>query len=325
MKQIPRRKVLQWGVGAGAMGVLAACKPPHHSRSPRHDEAEAADDHEAAGDDDHVDDDHQHDDDHDHHDDDAAGRTHGPLARGDRHGRWPRRKFARHPLRRLGVLQPPTDRLDSGQPGAPPQQPVRAPPQPGPGVPPTARGGGRARPPEPRLLTLGDAPPLVVRRHRRAPIPALRVPRSSVRRHRDTQRRRHRSVARLGTVGVARGAERGHVVDGSLRRRQLPRLRRRGHERSVDRRAPGDEPGGSRRGHHALRRAHRHPHRAAIQRPPHCAAPVDDRVPRHDARGAARRRGAPDPRRCGHPHRARPVQRRLRHPRGPPARVTTTS
>jgi len=27
MKQIPRRKVLQWGVGAGAMGVLAACKP----------------------------------------------------------------------------------------------------------------------------------------------------------------------------------------------------------------------------------------------------------------------------------------------------------
>jgi len=28
MKQVPRRKVLQWGVGAGAMGVLAACKPP---------------------------------------------------------------------------------------------------------------------------------------------------------------------------------------------------------------------------------------------------------------------------------------------------------
>jgi uncharacterized protein (DUF1501 family) len=28
MKQIPRRKVLQWGLGAGAMGALAACAPP---------------------------------------------------------------------------------------------------------------------------------------------------------------------------------------------------------------------------------------------------------------------------------------------------------
>lgn len=28
MKQIPRRKVLQWGLGAGAMGALAACTPP---------------------------------------------------------------------------------------------------------------------------------------------------------------------------------------------------------------------------------------------------------------------------------------------------------
>jgi uncharacterized protein (DUF1501 family) len=28
MKQIPRRKVLQWGLGAGAVGALAACAPP---------------------------------------------------------------------------------------------------------------------------------------------------------------------------------------------------------------------------------------------------------------------------------------------------------
>ena len=28
MNEIPRRKVLQWGIGAAGMGVLAACSPP---------------------------------------------------------------------------------------------------------------------------------------------------------------------------------------------------------------------------------------------------------------------------------------------------------
>ena len=34
MKQIPRRKVLQWGLGAGAMGALAACTPPAPTPDP---------------------------------------------------------------------------------------------------------------------------------------------------------------------------------------------------------------------------------------------------------------------------------------------------
>ncbi len=35
MKQIPRRKVLQWGLGAGAMGALAACAPPKPTPTPK--------------------------------------------------------------------------------------------------------------------------------------------------------------------------------------------------------------------------------------------------------------------------------------------------
>lgn len=34
MKQIPRRKVLQWGLGAGAVGALAACAPPAPAPTP---------------------------------------------------------------------------------------------------------------------------------------------------------------------------------------------------------------------------------------------------------------------------------------------------
>jgi len=34
MKQIPRRKVLQWGLGAGAVGALAACAPPPPAPDP---------------------------------------------------------------------------------------------------------------------------------------------------------------------------------------------------------------------------------------------------------------------------------------------------
>ena len=43
MKQIPRRKVLQWGLGAGAMGALAACRAAcTETRSDHHDPAARA-------------------------------------------------------------------------------------------------------------------------------------------------------------------------------------------------------------------------------------------------------------------------------------------
>ncbi len=263
----------------------------HPHRVPAARAADDTDHHQAAAavdDDVHDDDvDHHHEHDDDHHD--AAGTGVEPVAGRDRHGRRSRRQLARHPLRRRCVLLAPPVGLDPVEPGAAAQQPVRPAPQPGPFVPPSARAGRGSRSPEPRLLPLRDASALVVRRHRRQAVPALRLPRATLRRDRNVQRRRHRRVARLGTVGVAGVAERDHAVDGSLRRRPLPRLRRPGHERGVDRRAPCDEPGGSCRGDHALRRAQRHPDRAALQRPPHRDPRVDRRLPRHHARGAALR------------------------------------
>ena len=128
--------------------------------------------------------------------------------------------------------------------------------------------------------------------------------------HRDVERRGHRRLARLGTVGVVGGAERGHPVDGPVRRRELSRLRRPRHEArrgSPAHRAMSQEDRAEATMLFAGRT--RHPHRAALQRPPHRAPRLDDRVPRHDPRCAARCRGPPHPRRRRHPHRARAVRR----------------
>ena len=112
MKQIPRRKVLQWGLGAGAMGALAACVPPSRLRYPTSttrprwpstteppipSTTTSTTTH-----------DHHHDDDHH----DAAGAGHEPVADRDRHGRRPRRQLARHPVRRRRVLRTPAVGVD---------------------------------------------------------------------------------------------------------------------------------------------------------------------------------------------------------------------
>ena len=112
MKQIPRRKVLQWGLGAGAVGALAACLPP---TPPTHTDhyGQAA----AAVDDDSTTTtttDHEHDDDHA-----RCRRRRCRTGRcRHRHGRRSRRQLARHPLRRRRVLLAPPVGVDPVEPGA---------------------------------------------------------------------------------------------------------------------------------------------------------------------------------------------------------------
>ena len=125
MKQIPRRKVLQWGLGAGAVGALAACAPPTPQPDPTTTTPPAPSWPTTTS-------------------TTTTSTTtttttttlppapiREPGAGRDRHGRRARRQLHGDPVRGRRVLLPPADGVGAGRSGAPAEQPVRAPSEPG--------------------------------------------------------------------------------------------------------------------------------------------------------------------------------------------------